>query len=497
MSRYPRIMIAATGSGSGKTMLTCGLLQALKKYGTVTSFKCGPDYIDPMFHRQVIGIPSRNLDPYFTDRDTLRYLFARQAEKAEIFVIEGVMGYYDGIGGISSEASSYDLASKLDCPVILVLPCKGMSASIGAMAKGFTSFKSPSGIAGILLNQAPASLYPQLKQMVEQECGVPVVGYVPTLKDVHLESRHLGLVTPDSVENLQEQVEKLAAQLEQTVDLEKIIEIARMAPDMEAAERIKNHIILEKFRRNLSPQEQNSYCKKRQKFETQKSEKNVAYTEKYQEDVSDRKIRIAVAKDEAFCFLYQDNLELLEDMGCELCYFSPLRDKQLPEHISGLYLPGGYPEIYAEQLSENVLMRKALHEAIQSGLPTIAECGGFLYLHEELEDTNGAFYPMIGVARGSAYRTSRLQRFGYIELEAQEEQLLFKKGDKIRSHEFHYWDVPEPGTSCVAVKASGTKSWTCVNGTATMYAGFPHLYFYANPEVAVNFVETCQRFMDF
>ena len=231
--RLPRIMLAAPASGSGKTLVTCGILQALVNRGLrVASFKCGPDYIDPMFHSRVIGARSGNLDTFFTDGETTRYLFGRVASEADISVIEGVMGYFDGLGGISEQASSSDVARTLDAPVVLVVNCRGMSLSVLALIQGFVEYRKPGQIRGVILNQLPASLYPDLKARIEEGLPVRVLGYVPKAEDLVLESRHLGLVLPGEIERLREKLQKLAALLEETLDLEGLISMAREAPQL-------------------------------------------------------------------------------------------------------------------------------------------------------------------------------------------------------------------------------------------------------------------------
>lgn len=445
-------------------MITCGLLRLLTRRGrNVHSFKCGPDYIDPMFHSRILGVPCRNLDPYFTDRETLRYLYSRNQEERDLAVVEGVMGYYDGIGGTSEAGSSYELAQAAALPVILVVSCKGMSLSAAAVIKGFLDFKKPSGICGVILNQVSARIFPGLKKAVEESCGIPVLGYVPVKKEIAVESRHLGLVTPDQVEDLQQRIDSLADVLEETLDVGMLLEISkRAAGDNPCSPLIRA-------------------C-------------NMLGTDL--EAIKKAQVRIAIAKDEAFCFHYEDNLNLLEELGARLVYFSPLRDRTVPAGVSGLILPGGYPELYAMQLSQNSSMLQSVREAVAGGMPTLAECGGFLYLHESLEDAKREAYPMAGVIAGRAYRTKRLQRFGYIELTAKHEQLLFPAGDRIRAHEFHYWDSENCGADCCAVKASGLGQWDCVHGRSNLYAGFPHIYFYGNIPAAVRLVQHCKRFAD-
>lgn len=451
--RLPRIMLAAPASGSGKTLITCGILQALVNRGfQVASFKCGPDYIDPMFHSRVIGVKSGNLDTFFTDKETTRYLFGKHASKAEISVAEGVMGYYDGLGGISEEASSADVAAALEIPVVLVVNCRGMSMSVVPLIKGFVEYHSPSRIQGVILNQLPKALYPEMRDQIEHWVPVKVLGYVPKVDDLVLESRHLGLVLPGEIESLKEKLNRLAEVLEESLDLDALLALAWGAPD----------------------------------FTYEKP--------KLPEVRSEQKIRIAVAEDEAFCFTYRDNLELLQELGAELVPFSPILDEKLPERIRGLILSGGYPELHAKALSENPSMRREICEAVQGGLPCIAECGGFLYLHQTLEGSDGVDYPMAGVIEARAYRTEKLGRFGYIEMEAKQDQLILKKGEKAKGHEFHYWESESCGAAIHAKKPLRKRSWDCVHGTETLYAGFPHLFFYSNPEMAWNFLEKCEGY---
>jgi cobyrinic acid a,c-diamide synthase len=447
----PRIMLAAPSSGSGKTLITCAVLQALVNRGyQVASFKCGPDYIDPMFHSRVIGTCSGNLDTFFTDEKTTRYLFGRAAKEADISVVEGVMGYYDGLGGISTRASSAHVARILDIPVVLVVNCKGMSVSVLPLIRGFLEYEVPGQIRGVILNQLPASLFPDMKEMIERELKLAVIGYVPKMEELVLESRHLGLVLPGEIESLRQKLNRMAQLLEKSLDLDALISLARDTEDFS--------------------------------YEAPDLPGKVTSSP-----------RIAVAKDEAFCFTYRDNLQLLKEMGAELVEFSPLQEEQLPENIQGLILSGGYPELHARELGENTSMREDIRRAVEGGLPCIAECGGFLYLHEALEGEDGSFYPMAGIIPAKAYRTFRLSRFGYITLTAQQDQLLFKAGEEIRGHEFHYWESEDCGESMKAQKPLRKRSWACVHGTDSLYAGFPHLFFYSAPEAALRFLKKCEE----
>ena len=447
--KVPRILLGAAASGSGKTLITCGLLQALKNRKLqVTSFKCGPDYIDPMFHSRVIGTKSRNLDSFFADEDTVRYLLEKNARDCEISVIEGVMGYYDGLAGISPKASAYDVAKITKTPAVLIVNAKGMSLSAAAFIKGFVEYQEDSQIRGVILNQVSSMMYPRLKQIIEEELPIKVYGYVPVVKDCVLESRHLGLVMPEEIVDLQQKLMELAEILEKSVDIDGLLELAEHAEELPVQE---------------SP---------------------VAYH-------TGRKIRIALAKDEAFCFFYQDNLELLEEMGAELVPFSPIHDKKLPEHIDGMLFHGGYPELYAKKLSENKEMLAAVCAAVQTGIPYMAECGGFMYLHQEMEDMEGHSWPMAGVIHGKSWRTPRLTRFGYITLE--DGTCFGEHVGAIRAHEFHYFDSDRCGEAYTAKKPLSSRSWKCIHSDGQGMSGFPHMYYYSNLRVPEQFLRACEE----
>lgn len=447
--KVPRILLGAAASGSGKTLITCGLLQALKNRKLqVTSFKCGPDYIDPMFHSRVIGTKSRNLDSFFADEDTVRYLLEKNARDCEISVIEGVMGYYDGLAGISAKASAYDVAKITKTPAVLIVNAKGMSLSAAAFIKGFVEYQEDSQIRGVILNQVSSMMYPRLKQIIEEELSIKVYGYVPVVKDCVLESRHLGLVMPEEIVDLQQKLMELAEILEKSVDIDGLLELAEHAEELPVQE---------------SP---------------------VAYH-------TGRKIRIALAKDEAFCFFYQDNLELLEEMGAELVPFSPIHDKKLPEHIDGMLFHGGYPELYAKKLSENKEMLAAVCAAVQTGIPYMAECGGFMYLHQEMEDMEGHSWPMAGVIHGKSWRTPRLTRFGYITLE--DGTCFGEHVGAIRAHEFHYFDSDCCGEAYTAKKPLSSRSWKCIHSDGQGMGGFPHMYYYSNLRVPEQFLRACEE----
>ena len=450
--KVPRILLAAGASGSGKTLITCGLLQALVNRGMKTaSFKCGPDYIDPMFHSRVIGAKSRNLDTFFTGTETTKYLLCENAADCEISVMEGVMGFYDGVAGTTTKASAYDLASVTDTPVILIVNSRGMSVSLAAYVKGFMEYRKDSHIQGVIFNQMSPMLYPRMKELLENELDIKVLGYVPKVEDCVIESRHLGLVLPDEIPELKENLQKLADVLEKTLDIDAIIRLAQDAPEITAKE------------------PETDFCLK-------------------------HPLRIGVADDEAFCFFYEDNFRLLRKMGAELVRFSPISDTELPNDLDGLLLYGGYPELNGKGLEKNISMRDEIKKAITGGMPCMAECGGFMYLHEEMEAMDENFYHMAGVIPGRAYRTPRLNRFGYVRLTQNQPVLGQNELGEIPAHEFHYFDSENCGVTFHAQKPESTRGWECIHGTETMLAGFPHLYYYGNPKVAEAFLKECMKY---
>ena len=454
--KIPRILLAAGASGSGKTLITCGLLQALVNRGLkVASFKCGPDYIDPMFHSRVIGTRSRNLDTFFTDGDRTRYLLAKNASDCEIAVMEGVMGYYDGVGGITSRASAYDLASTTDTPAILIVNSRGMSVSLAAYVKGFLEYKKDSHICGVIFNQMSPMLYPRMKKLLEEELSVKVLGYVPKVEDCVIESRHLGLVLPEEIPELKSRLQKLSEVLEKTLDIDGILELAGGAPELAAPE---PEMLIQK---------------------------DTAFGYRTEE-----KVRIGVADDEAFCFFYADNLNLLEQMGAELVRFSPIHDRELPEDLDGLLLSGGYPELSGEALEENQEMCTRIREVILDGMPCLAECGGFMYLHQEMEDMEGKQRRVCGVIPGRAYRTPKLNRFGYITLTEKQDTGL----GEIPAHEFHYFDSTDCGADFHAAKPASKRGWDCIHDRGRLMAGFPHLYYYGNPRVPARFLKNALEY---
>lgn len=512
----PRIMMAAAASGCGKTTITCGLLQALlDRRCSLAAFKCGPDYIDPMFHKYVLGVDGGNLDSFFLGEEEICGQLVDGSAQKDMVVIEGVMGYFDGVAGVSTWASSYDIARITRTPVILVVDCRGASLSLAAVIQGFLQFGTVPGqtsgevsrqktgdapgresgtasgpkpaiasgpepefvpgnqIRGILLNRISAAMAERLKPEIEG-LGVPVVGYLPDCEEMKLESRHLGLVRPEEMTRLHKQLELLAEQMKKTVDIDRICDIAKAAPDLVLADREK---LCGNSTQDLVIADRENLCRN-----------------PIQEMKECATLRIGVARDSAFCFYYQENLRLLESMGVELVRFSPLEDKILPEHIDGMILGGGYPELYAKELSSNHSMIQTVKTAINTGMPYLAECGGFLYLHEELEAADGIIYPMVGVIRGRGYRTGKLSRFGYISLQARPEDCCLPAG--IRGHEFHYWDSTSCGEDWEASKPLSSRKWNCVHSAEYQIGGFPHLYYPSNPVFLKQWLAGCRSYKD-
>ncbi|MBQ8563305.1 MAG: cobyrinate a,c-diamide synthase, partial [Firmicutes bacterium] len=372
-------------------------------------------------------------------------------------VLEGVMGLFDGLGGTEEEGSSYHLAKVTRTPIILVVDAKGMGRSVLPMIAGFLAYDTEKLIKGVILNRMSKAYYDIVKPLIEEELGICVAGYFPENKNLTIESRHLGLQMPGELEGIAERLEEAAETLEKTVSVERIVEIASGAEDLEPVsdEAVKKA-----------------------------SEKNKE---------ADELPIIAVAKDEAFCFYYEDNLRLLREYGAGIRYFSPIHDSSLPKGCSAILLGGGYPELYARQLSANKAMHEAIRRAAADEMPIVAECGGFMYLHSEITDKSGTCYQMAGVLPGTCHYTGKLVRFGYIEINEQEEHFL-PSGGRIRGHEFHYFDSTDNGGGCIATKPAAGRTYPCVISGRTYWLGFPHLYYPSNPAFAKSFVQMAAEY---
>lgn len=438
-----RILIGGTSSGCGKTTVTCAILQALLKRGmNAASFKCGPDYIDPMFHEKIIGTDAHNLDSFFCDDNMLKYLLFENSAGSDVSVIEGVMGFYDEYCG---RGSAYSVSEITETPAVIVIDCKGMSNSMGAIIKGFLEYRQSNNIAGFIFNKLPEKLVGLAKKICS-ELNTEYLGSMP-VNNFTIESRHLGLVTANEICDLKDKINQLGELAEKHILIDKLIEFAE-----------------KDFPKYSEPEINKIGCK--------------------------APPVISVSRDNAFCFEYSDNIKCLKKLGCEIKYFSPLEDTHIPENSCGLILCGGYPELYAEKLSKNKLMLDDIYKKIKSGIPTIAECGGFMYLHKIIEDANNIEHNGVGIIGGKTFKTAKLQRFGYIEMTAENNNMLCKKGEKILAHEFHYWNSTDCGNDFTAEKSDG-RNWQCVHANENLYAGFPHLYFYSDIKIAENFVKRC------
>ena len=454
--KFPRVLISAPKSGSGKTLITCGILRLLERKGyKPASFKCGPDYIDPMFHKTVLKIPARNLDLFLMEKSGINDVLCRGMAGRDIGIIEGVMGYFDGMSATSLAGSSYDLGLISGAPAILIVDCKGMSRSIIPMIKGFCDYevKEKSGeksyrnnnIRGLILNNISDRIADEISDMILEETGIPVIGHLPALKDMEIKSRHLGLVMPSEIPGILSVIYRVSDELEERFDFDKFIEITKDASDLEESEAVISGELLK------------------------------------------NPVRVGVALDEAFCFYYEDNLDFLREMGAEIVTFSPLHDERIPD-VSRLIFGGGYPELYAKQLSENSSMIKSIRDAAEKGMPILAECGGFLYLKDSLKDDDGNTFKMAGVLKGDAYMTESLGHFGYVNVSPQKDNPYLAIGSTVRGHEYHYCDTTDNGDVCDVRKPLGNRAWTGYQICGNVFGGFAHLYYPSCPEFARRFL---------
>lgn len=452
-SGFPRVVIAGTQSGVGKTTVAAGLMAVLARRFSVQPFKVGPDYIDAAYHTFITGRKCRNLDSYMLSEDTIRYLFCRNAAKAHLAVIEGVMGLFDGLDPRSQRGSTAEVAKALKAPVILVMDGSGMAGSAAAMVRGYREFDKDLNIAGVIINKVKGEgHYRILQEAIEHGTGLKVFGYLAEEGAVELPSRHLGLVPSAEIPGLREKLGRLAEMMEKTIDIEGLIKLilswgqAVSAPD-------------------------NSL----------------------QAVAPSKSIRLAVAWDAAFNFYYWDNLDLLEDLGADLLYFSPLKDEDLPPSSQGVLLGGGFPEVFAQELEANTSMRRNIRKHLAEGMPYVAECGGLMYLAESLSPKAGTAYEMVGWLQGQSMMTGCLQRFGYAELALREDCVYGQAGLKTKVHEFHYSSFESPeeprGYSLIRKNYEGkVKQWQCGFIKGNGIAGYPHIHYYSNVDFARNFL---------
>jgi len=453
----PRIVIAGTSSGVGKTTIAMGILKALSSRGIeVQPFKSGPDYIDPAFHSHVTGNPSKNLDCWMLEESVVKYLFAKSAEGKGISVIEGAMGLYDGAADKSDTGSAAHLAKTIKAPVILVIDGSGASTSAAATVLGFKMFDEEVDVAGVIVNKVHGEKhYMLIKNAIEANMDVQCLGYFNKNNNINLDSRHLGLIPSVEVEQLDEKIEELAKMIEETVDLDKIIEIANRAQPLESVE-----LGVERIYENL---------------------------------------KLGVAYDKAFNFYYKDNLELLEAMGAELVYFSPLDDDTLPEGVDGLYIGGGFPEVFMAQLEKNKSFRESIKSAIENGMPTYAECGGVMYLCSEVVNLEDEAHQGVGILENRSVMTKRLQRFGYVNVELDSDSIIGSGGTTFRAHEFHRSVIEENAKDQLKYNVSKTRfenklEWKCGYSKYNFVGGYAHIHFYSNLEIPKQFLASCYNY---
>jgi cobyrinic acid a,c-diamide synthase len=430
-----KILIAGTMSGSGKTTISSILMSAFEN---TAPFKIGPDYIDPGYHRLFTGNSSYNLDSFMFDENTLKYIFEENSKGKDISVIEGVMGLYDGINHTKDNYSTAHTARILDVPVILVLNAKGISTSIAAEVLGFRDFDRNVNIAGVILNNVSGEkLYLSLKEAVETYTGIECLGYIPKDEKIGLESRHLGLKQAFELEDSRDRKEFLKSIGEKYLNLKRIYEIAEST---------------EEYNQDNPVQELKDTLKGK---------------------------RAAVAMDKAFSFYYESNFDMMKYAGLELVMFSPIHDDKVPENVDFIYLGGGYPELYAEKLSENTEMKKSITEAYKKGIPIYAECGGFIYLTKGLKTTDEKFHEFCGIfdMKISMRKRLNMERFGYIHIETE-------NGIRTRGHEFHYSEIFDNNEKqCFYnIKKENGKNWECGYRKNSTLAGYPHIAFYSEPE---------------
>lgn len=459
----PRLMIAAPKSNSGKTLVTCALLGALKKRQiNIAACKCGPDYIDPMFHRTVLGIASENLDTFFTGEDETKRLFADFAKPYDMVLMEGVMGLYDGLGGIRREGSSYHLAEVTDTPIVLVVDVHGMGYSMIPFILGFLDYDTKHLIKGVILNRISKGFYETICPMIKKELSIEVYGYLEDKSRLKIDSRHLGLKLPNEIEDIRDILDKSTKYIEETVDVERLIELAGKVKKIDTKKKV-----------------------------SVSDETNRVIIDTHIID-NPKNLTLAVARDEAFCFYYDANIRMFKERGVKIRYFSPLHDDKLPEDIDGLLFGGGYPELYADKLSDNKSMLASVKKTISSGAPSLAECGGFIYLHKELEDDKKNTYPLVGMIDEKVNYKGRSVRFGYVELSDKGSRFLSEKY-KIKGHEFHYYDSSNNGSDVCAVKPVTEKSWSCCYVSDNHWWGFPHLYYPSCPAFVDEFIKKMEQ----
>ncbi|MBI3329594.1 MAG: cobyrinate a,c-diamide synthase [Nitrospinae bacterium] len=452
--RLPRLLIAGTHSGVGKTSVVLGILGALRRRGVrVQGFKVGPDFIDPMYHRAVTGAPSYNLDSWLMGQEGVRRAFARVAPPEGVSIIEGVMGMFDG-RSTGPEGSTAEVAAILHAPVLLVIDVGGMSRSAAAVVQGYTRFDPGVHIVGVVLNRAGGARHYQLvKTVIEEQAGVPVWGYLPWDDELMVPERHLGLVPVGEDVAFQAVCSALGNTAHRLLDIDALLATAWAAPSLPDPASL---------------------------------EMSAGHT----------RVRIGIARDAAFNFYYEANLLWLRQWGAALVEFSPITDPTLPAGVDGLYFGGGFPEVFAKGLSENHTFLDSLRQAHHAKMPIYAECGGLMYLVEEIQGQGGDRYAMAGLLPGACRLTDRLQNFGYKEVLSLRDSLLGPRGLHTRGHEFHYslWEGRPEGVSLYRTRSSHGDEHEEGYCAENLTASYVHLHFDACPQVARSLVETAAAF---
>ena len=457
LSNFPRILIAGTHSGVGKTTITLGLMAILSEKGYVPQgYKVGPDYIDPSHHMSVTNRPSRNLDTWLMSKDVCIELFERSLSGSNIAVIEGVMGLYDGCLNGTELGSTAHIAKILNTPTILVVDAKGMSRSASAVVLGYRNFDRDVKLKGIILNRVKSERhFSSLKKSIEENCHIQVLGYLPFDEKIALPERHLGLVPSVEQELSKSVYKKIGNLMSSTIDIDEFINIAKSTGSI--------------------PFHKNTIFK----------------------GINDRfYFRLAVAMDEAFNFYYHDNLDLLESYGVELTYFSPLYDKYLPADIDGLYIGGGFPELFAAQLNSNETMKESIRKAYKNGMVIYGECGGMMYLLEQIVDFRNNSYEMCGLLRGTAKMENKRQGLGYIIIKAAQDNLLCRKDDVFRAHEFHWSSLHVPQDTQYAYTISKCdSSKTQPDGLLAerILASYAHVHFATDSRLILHFLQSIKK----
>ena len=488
---HPRIVIAGTQSGVGKTSLTLAIVTALRKRGlTVQTFKVGPDFLDPTYLTVASGRPCYNLDGWMAGRDYVCRLFARASKGADISVIEGVMGLFDGADPAGSEGSTAEIARWLDTPVLLIAEVYGMARSLAALVKGYASFEKNLRLAGVIANRCGSERHASMLAIsLAAENLPPLVGGIPQGALPNLPSRHLGLVTADSGNLPLSVLDGLAEAFERYASVDEILSIARSAPLINTTAVPSDVASFPSFLKRGSGRFSH----------TDENPPTSPFTKGGQVGSEiDKRISIGVAHDAAFHFYYQDLFDELEMRGCTLHHFSPLADSRLPGNLDALYLGGGYPEEYAEILSGNRQMLSAIREFSSSGRPVYAECGGLMYLCRTLEKQDGTQYPMAGLIPASTRMLDRLKSLGYIEVTLNADSLWGAEGATLRGHEFHYSELTADPTADSSWRAVYTLKRRRTDGvtkegfqSGRLLASYSHLHLASHPEALRYFIDHC------